>query len=110
MNKSAWRDLAFYFNKPITVQAEFYIKGKRLTMKLQKKIIHQATELAGIAPFDCFMCEQCGHHFCMRFRFDTMKSALAARARLENSNINPWFCTEDEGQMANQFALGSTIH
>ena len=37
MNKSAWKDLAFYFNKPITVQAEFYIKGKRLTAETKKE-------------------------------------------------------------------------
>ena len=105
MNNSALKDSAFYFNKPITVQADFYIKGKRLAVKLKKKIIHQATELAGIAPFDCFMCEQCGHHFCMRFRFDTTESALAARARLGLSNFDAWFCTEDEGEMTNQLKL-----
>ena len=105
MNSSALKDSAFYFNKPITVQADFYIKGKRLAVKLKKKIIHQATELAGIAPFDCFMCEQCGHHFCMRFRFDAMESALAARGRLGVSNFDAWFCTEDEGEMTNQLKL-----
>ena len=44
MDNSALKNSAFYFNKPITVQADFYIKGKRLAVKLKKKIIHQATE------------------------------------------------------------------
>jgi hypothetical protein len=43
----------------------------------------------------CGHCGHCGRNFIMWFRFDTMESALAAQARLEDSIFNVCLWTED---------------
>ena len=82
-----------YPKRPITVTAEVKITGEKLTGKLKKKIINRATELAGIVPFD-WMAH--GHIFVAFFGFGTMESALAAQARLQDSNFHSHLWNEDE--------------
>ena len=103
MNKSMLEDLKLPRKlgcpkKCIIAEAGVNINGgETLTRKLKKKIIHQATELAGIAPFDWFMRDGCKQHFVMMFGFDTMESALAAQARLANANfeVRLWIKDDD---------------
>jgi hypothetical protein len=98
-----------YHNKPITLEADVKMIGERLTEKIKKKIIHRSTELAGIMPFDWFLCDDCKQHFVMMFGFDTMESARAARARLENSKLNVRCWIEDEEKRAEARQLGKAI-
>ena len=74
-----------YPKKPITVTAEVNMTGERMTGKIKKKIINRATELAGIVPFDWTMVYE---EFVAYFGFETWESALAAQARLQDSNFH----------------------
>jgi hypothetical protein len=90
-----------YPKKPITVTAEVNMTGERLTKKIEKKIINRATELAGIVPFDWKMH---GHLFVAFFGFWTWESALAAQARLQDSNFHSHLWDEDvENQILGKF-------
>lgn len=90
-----------YPKKPITVTAEVNMTGERLTKKIEKKIINRATELAGIVPFDWMMR---GHVFFALFGFETWESALAAQARLQDSNFHSHLWDEDvEKQIVGKF-------
>jgi len=72
-----------YPNRPITLTAEVNMIGERLTGKIKKKIINRATELAG--TFDWMIH---GYLFVAFFGFDPMETALAAQARLQDSNFH----------------------
>jgi hypothetical protein len=84
-----------YPKRPITLTAEVNITGGRLTGKLEKKIINRATELAGTVPFDWAMLD--GYPlFAAFFGFETWELALAAQARLQNSNFGSRLWNQDE--------------
>jgi hypothetical protein len=92
-----------YLKKPITVTAEVDMTGERLTRKLKEKIINRATELTGIVPFN--WTKMWGHFFVAFFGFGTMESALAAQARLQDSNFYSRLWDEDvEEQVVGNFA------
>jgi hypothetical protein len=75
--------------------------GERLTGKIKKKIINRATELAGIVPFDWTMVYE---EFVAYFGFETWESALAAQARLQDSNFHSHLWDVDvENQIAGRF-------
>jgi hypothetical protein len=91
-----------YPKKPITVTAEVNMTGERLTKKIKKKIINRATELAGIVPFDWTMIH--GYVFAAFFGFETWESALAAQARLQDSNFHTHIWDMDiENQIEGKF-------
>jgi hypothetical protein len=82
-----------YSKRPITLTAELNTTCARLTGKLEKKIINRAAELAGTVPFDWVMMDGC---FVAFFGFETWELALAAQARLQNSNFGSRLWNQDE--------------
>jgi len=87
-----------YPKRPITLTAEVNMIGERLTGKIKKKLINRATELAGTVPFDWMIH---GYLFVAFFGFDSMETALAAQARLQDSNFHSHLWDEDvENQIA----------
>ena len=102
MNKSMLEDLKLPRKlgcpkKCIIAEAGVNINGgETLARKLKKKIIHRATELADIVPFDRFMRDGCKQHFVMMFGFDAIEAALAAQARLGSAKCDVCFWIKDD--------------
>jgi hypothetical protein len=68
--------------------------GHKLTGKIKKEIINLATELVGDIPFDWWLFNE-RHTFVAFFGLETWELALAAQARLQDSNFHSRVFNED---------------
>jgi hypothetical protein len=85
-----------YPTRPITLTAEVNMSGQKLTGEIKEKIINRATELVGTVPFDWEMFEfEERHTFAAFFGLETWELALAAQARLQDSNFRSHIWNED---------------
>jgi hypothetical protein len=79
-----------YPKKDVTVTASVNVEGA-FGYSAKQKVLHRATELCEIAPFDWENQKLHGDRvFLMYFGFDSLEKAEAAKGRLEAANFQVW--------------------